>query len=103
MMNYKDGIKALFENLRNLTVCALLIAAGLYENKNSSGIFGWLQIDVALGWGLVAIGVLLSLARQSTGGCISVGEARLPENFHGYRVLPLRHRFGTNGCGLDGL
>lgn len=66
-MHDKEWIKELFENLRNLVVCALLIAAGLFEMEHPSGVAKWLELNVALGWGMVVIGVGLTLLNLVVG------------------------------------
>ena len=65
--DYKEAVEAVFENIRNLVMCALLIAAGLYEHDNASGFIGLLGVNHFLGWGLVAIGVVLTLANLAVG------------------------------------
>ena len=59
-MHDKEWAKEIFENLRNLVICALIIAAGLFERGHPSGLIHWLEFNFALGWGMVAIGVGLS-------------------------------------------
>ncbi|MDM0022460.1 hypothetical protein [Variovorax saccharolyticus] len=63
----KDMVRSVFDNIRNLIVCALIIAAGLYEHGNSSGLVGWLAVTNVAGWLLVAIGVVLTIANLVVG------------------------------------
>jgi len=59
-MRGEEWGKGVFENLRNLAICALIIAAGLFEMDHPSGIAQWTESRF-LGWGMVAIGVGLTL------------------------------------------
>jgi hypothetical protein len=60
-MHDKEGVREIFENLRNLVVCAVIIAAGLFEMDHPSGLVRWIDWNIALGWGMVAIGVDFTL------------------------------------------
>ena len=66
-MHNKDWVKEVFENLRNLVVCALIIAAGLFEMDHPSGLAQWIDVNVVLGWGMVAIGVGFTLLNLIVG------------------------------------
>ena len=59
-MSGEEWVKEVFENLRNLAICALIIAAGLFEMGHPSGVAQWIELSF-LGWGMVAIGVGLTL------------------------------------------
>ena len=64
---YKRLIKSIFENLKNLILCALLIAAGVFEHSNSTGLMGWMAVDRSLGTGLIAAGVALAILNLREG------------------------------------
>ncbi|WP_213957956.1 MULTISPECIES: hypothetical protein [unclassified Variovorax] len=60
-------IKSIFENVQNLILCALLIAAGLFENANSTGLMGWIAVDRTLGIGLILAGFALAVLNLRVG------------------------------------
>lgn len=66
-MQDKTWIKEVFENLRNLAICALIIAAGLFEMNHPSGVARLTSLSFALGWGMVAIGIGLTLLNLFVG------------------------------------
>lgn len=66
-MHGKAWVKEVFENLRNLAICALIIAAGLFETGHPSGIAQWIELSFALGGGMIAIGVGLTLLNLIVG------------------------------------
>ena len=59
-MQDKTWTKEVFENLRNLTICALIIAAGLFEMDQPSGVAQMAKLRFASGWGMIAIGIGLT-------------------------------------------
>lgn len=67
MNQNKELIKSIFENLKNLVLCALLIAAGLFEHENSTGFMGWIAMDRILGAGLIVFGFALALLNLREG------------------------------------
>lgn len=62
-----EWVKEVFNNLRNLVVCALLIAAGLFEREHPSGAAAWIGFNLGVGWGMVAIGAALALLNLVSG------------------------------------
>lgn len=66
-MDGKRWIKEVFDNLRNLALCALIIASGLFEMDHPSGAVQKTDLSFALGWGMVAIGVCLTVLNLSAG------------------------------------
>lgn len=59
--------KAVFDHIRNLLMCALLIAAGNFEGQQRIGLISDLNGSPFVGWGLIAIGVALGLVNLLTG------------------------------------
>ena len=56
----KKLLKSIFENLKNLMLCVLLIAGGIFEHSNSTALTGWVAIDRSLGSGLIVAGFFLA-------------------------------------------
>ena len=68
MNQNKELIKSIFENLKNLVLCALLIAAGLFEHTNSTGLLmDWVVMDRFLGAGLIVLGFALAVLNLREG------------------------------------
>lgn len=53
-------LASIFENLKNLVLCSLLIAAGVYEHAQPAGLTEWIAFDRWLGVGLIAAGLALA-------------------------------------------
>ncbi|MBS0342903.1 MAG: hypothetical protein JSS56_20510 [Proteobacteria bacterium] len=59
--------KAVFDHIRNLLMCALLIAAGVFEGQHRIGLYSDLNTSAFVGWGLIAIGVVLAVVNLLVG------------------------------------
>lgn len=59
--------KAVFDHIRNLLMCALLIAAGFFEGQQRIGWLSDLNTSPFVGWGLIAIGVALAVVNLLAG------------------------------------
>lgn len=56
-----DSTKAVFDHVRNVLMCALLIAAGVFESQQRVGLISDVTAGEFVGWGLVSIGIVLAL------------------------------------------
>ncbi|HUG56784.1 MAG TPA: hypothetical protein VL002_00940 [Candidimonas sp.] len=57
----QEKTKPIFDHLRNLLVCTLLLAAGSFQLKQPFGIFADSVFQSLLGYGVVAMAVILIL------------------------------------------
>lgn len=57
----KGRVKTIFDHLRNLFYCALIIAAGSYAHANPPEWALLISASAIFGYGIIAIGVLLML------------------------------------------
>jgi hypothetical protein len=57
----------IFDNIKNLLVCALLFAAGTNALKNGGQIFFDLTASNLAGWGIIAISAILTLLNVCDG------------------------------------
>jgi hypothetical protein len=62
-----NKIKEVFDHVRNLLVCALLIAAGLFETRHSTALLEPVFAGPLTGWGLVAVGSGLAIVNLLAG------------------------------------
>jgi hypothetical protein len=68
MLFDEDGLKGLFDHVRNLLMATLIIAAGTYGLREAATIhlFGALDVELA-GYAVIAIGVLLATLNAFNG------------------------------------
>lgn len=59
-----NNTKAVFDHIRNVLMCALLIAAGVFEGRERIGLIADFNF---VGWGLIFIGVVLALINLRVG------------------------------------
>ena len=62
-----NNTKAVFDHIRNLLMCALLIAAGVFEGQQRIGLISDFNTSPFVGWGLIFIGVVLALINLRVG------------------------------------
>ncbi|MCY1263189.1 hypothetical protein D9M68_177610 [compost metagenome] len=61
------GLNQVFDNIRNLVLCALLFAAGTQTLKTHEELFFGLFVSTVAGWGLIVVAALLTLANICVG------------------------------------
>ena len=61
----QEKTKPIFDHLRNLLVCTLLLAAGSFQLKQPFGIFADSVFQSLLGYGVVAMAVILILLHRT--------------------------------------
>ncbi|MGY1520045.1 hypothetical protein [Luteimonas sp. A482] len=66
-MQESEWVNEVFSNLRNLVVCALLIAAGMFQSEHPSTLAVAMGLDLVVGWGMVTIGLLLTILNLLSG------------------------------------
>ncbi len=56
-----DNMKLIFEHLRNLLMCTLLLAAGSFQLSNPAGMLVGSTLQSWLGYGVLAIALILTV------------------------------------------
>ena len=64
-----DKVKLIFDHMRNLLMCTLLLAAGHFQLKHPAGIFADSTLQRYLGYGVVGVAVALILLNLLDGMC----------------------------------
>ncbi len=55
----QDRVKLIFDHLRNLLMCTVLLAAGHFQLEHPTGVFSGSTLQRFLGYGVVGIALLL--------------------------------------------